>query len=69
MTIIRNSAKCAHCGKEIESAHRRASGMVSSDKMMYWYERAMRAEAMLTKLTKLCPCRCRWGVDSAPGTL
>jgi hypothetical protein len=29
---------------------RRARGMVSSDKMMYWHERAMRAEAMLTKL-------------------
>jgi hypothetical protein len=29
---------------------RRARGMVSSDKMIYWHERAMRAEAMLVKL-------------------
>ena len=31
---------------------RRARGMVSSDKMMYWHERSMRAEAALTKLVE-----------------
>ena len=29
---------------------RRARGMVSSDKMVYWHERAMRAETALIKL-------------------
>jgi hypothetical protein len=31
---------------------RRSRGMVSSDKMVYWHERAMRAETALTKLVE-----------------